>query len=80
MRASWLFRFDWYMRTRTQAELGKRVELLARLIEKEAQDEAEAAKKARRQSKGGGGGGKAGAKRNADDDAAPPSAKRGRRE
>jgi SWI/SNF-related matrix-associated actin-dependent regulator of chromatin subfamily A member 5 len=76
VRASWLFRFDWYMRTRTQAELAKRVELLARLIEREAELEAEAAKKARRQSKGGGG--KAGAKRGAADDDGAPTPKRRR--
>jgi len=66
VRRSWLFRFDWWAKTRTQAELGKRVEYLARLVEKELEDDAEAAKKAKRQN--GGGSSKAGAKRSMEED------------
>jgi SWI/SNF-related matrix-associated actin-dependent regulator of chromatin subfamily A member 5 len=42
IRKHWLFRFDWFFKSRTPAELGRRVETLVRLVEKEA-EEAEAA-------------------------------------
>eukprot|EP00967_Tisochrysis_lutea_P064283 scaffold83210_cov27-Tisochrysis_lutea.AAC.1 len=56
VRASWLFRFDWWFRTRTALELQRRVEFLSKLVEKEideqeATDEAESRK--RRQSGAG---------------------------
>jgi SWI/SNF-related matrix-associated actin-dependent regulator of chromatin subfamily A member 5 len=56
VRASWLFRFDWWFRTRTAVELQRRVEFLSKLVEKEldeqdAAEEAEARK--RRHSAGG---------------------------
>ena len=35
VRKAWAFRFDWWFRTRTAQELGSRVELLSRLVEKE---------------------------------------------
>jgi len=34
VRAAWLFRFDWWFRTRTAGELQRRVEYLSKLIEK----------------------------------------------
>ena len=77
VRKSWLFKFDWYILTRTTAELGKRVEFLAKLIERDIESEMEAARKAKRVSKGGGGGGaKAGGKRGLDDDGAGPNKRR----
>ncbi|EOD29579.1 hypothetical protein EMIHUDRAFT_468537 [Emiliania huxleyi CCMP1516] len=42
VRASWLFRFDWWFRTRTAQELQQRVDYLSQLIEAEI-DEIEAA-------------------------------------
>jgi SWI/SNF-related matrix-associated actin-dependent regulator of chromatin subfamily A member 5 len=49
IRKHWLFRFDWFFKSRTPAELGRRVETLVRLVEKEAEEaEAEEAKKAGR--------------------------------
>merc|ERR1712241_1375834 len=36
IRSSWLFRFDWFIKSRTPQELGRRVDTLIRLIEKEA--------------------------------------------
>ena len=41
VRASWLFRFDWWFRTRTAQELQQRVDYLSQLIEAEI-DEIEA--------------------------------------
>ena len=35
IRKHWLFRFDWFFKSRTPAELGRRVETLVRLVEKE---------------------------------------------
>jgi len=35
VRKAWAFRFDWWFRTRTPQELGRRVEVLSKLIEKE---------------------------------------------
>ena len=35
MRQAWSLKFDWWLRTRTQAELGARVEQLAKLVEAE---------------------------------------------
>ena len=49
IRKHWLFRFDWFFKSRTPAELGRRVETLVRLVEKEAEEqEAEEARKAGR--------------------------------
>ena len=43
VRKAWAFRFDWWLRTRTPQELGRRVEVLSKLVEKEVLDwEAEA--------------------------------------
>jgi len=39
VRSSWLFRFDWFLRTRTTQELSRRVDTLARMIEKEIQEQ-----------------------------------------
>jgi SWI/SNF-related matrix-associated actin-dependent regulator of chromatin subfamily A member 5 len=74
IRKHWLFRFDWFFKSRTPAELGRRVETLVRLVEKEAEEaEAEEAKKAGRppppkkaSAAGGDEGGPSGAKRKAD--------------
>lgn len=51
VRRSWLFKFDWYMKTRVGAELGKRVEYLSKLIEKELGDEDAARKEEERKAK-----------------------------
>jgi len=49
VRASWSLRFDWFVKTRTAQELARRVDVLARLIEKElAEEEAEEAARARK--------------------------------
>ena len=34
VRKSWLCKFDWHMKTRVASELGKRVEYLAKLVER----------------------------------------------
>ena len=39
VRASWRFRFDWFIKSRTPAELGRRADTLIKLIEKEQEDE-----------------------------------------
>jgi len=39
IRKHWRFRFDWFFKSRTAAELGRRCETLIRLIEKEMEDE-----------------------------------------
>jgi SWI/SNF-related matrix-associated actin-dependent regulator of chromatin subfamily A member 5 len=41
VRAHWLFRMDWFIKSRTAAELGRRADSLIRLIEKELEDKAE---------------------------------------
>lgn len=58
IRKAWQFRFDWFFKSRTIAELQKRGELLTRMVEREneelktksGKDEAELAKKAKRPS------------------------------
>ena len=35
VRQHWLFRFDWFIKSRTPVELARRCETLIRLIEKE---------------------------------------------
>ena len=65
MRRSWLFKFDWFMKTRETRELGQRVETLAKLLE--AEQKAEAAREKRA--------GKAGSKRPLEEPS-PPSRKR----
>ena len=57
MRRHWRFRFDWFFKSRTPQELGRRCETLIRLIEKEMEDEG-----VRRGRGGGGGGGGAAAR------------------
>ncbi len=39
VRRHWRFRFDWFFKSRTPQELGRRCETLIRLIEKEMEDE-----------------------------------------
>jgi len=39
IRSSWLFRFDWFIKSRTPQELGRRVDTLIRLIEKEGEED-----------------------------------------
>ena len=48
LRSAWQFRFDWFIKSRTPAELGRRVESLIRMIEKEQEQDSKAptAKKA----------------------------------
>lgn len=58
IRKAWQFRFDWFFKSRTIAELQKRGEMLTRMVEREneelksknGKDEAELAKKAKRPS------------------------------
>jgi SWI/SNF-related matrix-associated actin-dependent regulator of chromatin subfamily A member 5 len=35
VRRAWQFRFDWFIKSRSAAELGRRVDVLIRIIEKE---------------------------------------------
>ena len=35
VRSSWAFKFDWFIKTRDQAELARRVEMLAKLVERQ---------------------------------------------
>jgi len=51
VRKSWVLKFDWYMQTRVAPELGKRVEYLTKLIEKELADEEAARKEEERKAK-----------------------------
>ncbi|KAG2500855.1 hypothetical protein HYH03_001616 [Edaphochlamys debaryana] len=55
IRKSWRFRFDWFFKSRTPQELGRRCETLIRLIEKENEDAAEAEGKGGGRGRGGGG-------------------------
>ncbi|GLI59043.1 hypothetical protein VaNZ11_000871 [Volvox africanus] len=57
IRKSWRFRFDWFFKSRTPQELGRRCETLIRLIEKENEDMKEETDKGTR-GRGGGGGGR----------------------
>jgi hypothetical protein len=54
VRKSWLFRFDWFIKTRSAQELQRRVDVLIRCIEKEnaelAEAEAESARKGKKDS------------------------------
>jgi hypothetical protein len=72
IRASWRFRFDWFIKSRTPQELGRRCETLIRLIEKENEEDEERAAATKRKAAGGGAGG-ASAKKAAGDDSAAPS-------
>ena len=60
VRRSWMFRFDWFLKSRTAAELQKRADYLIKLVEKENEElrEKEAAKR-----KAGGGKGAAAARK-----------------
>jgi len=60
IRQHWLFRFDWFIKSRTPKELGRRVETLINLVEKEFEDLENDAKAKRRGGGGGGGGGNGG--------------------
>jgi len=57
IRQHWLFRFDWFIKSRTPKELGRRVETLINLVEKEFEDLENDAKAKRRGGGGGGGNG-----------------------
>jgi len=46
VRKSWLFRFDWFLKSRTPQELGRRCDTLVRLAEKDVEAVLEAEKKA----------------------------------
>jgi len=71
IRQSWVFRFDWFFKTRTSSELSRRVDFLVRTIEKEIQEEeAEEAKNKK------GKGPSAGSKRSMDESTPPASKKR----
>ena len=38
IRKHWLFRFDWFFKSRTPQEIGRRVETLVKLVERELED------------------------------------------
>ena len=71
IRKHWLFRFDWFFKSRTPQEIGRRVETLVKLVERELEDkDYEEAKKAgkpppprKHTTAAGDGGGGGGAKR-----------------
>jgi SWI/SNF-related matrix-associated actin-dependent regulator of chromatin subfamily A member 5 len=71
IRKAWQFRFDWFLKSRTTAEISRRCDTLVRLIEKENEDQANG---------GGAGGGKkkATAKRSRDSGAGGKKAKKGK--
>ena len=73
VRRSWLCKFDWYMKTRVPSELGKRVEYLTKLVEKEIGDDEAARREEERRAKKAG---KAGAKRTLDEAEPAGGAKR----
>ena len=56
VRKSWMFRFDWFFKSRTPQELGRRCETLVRLVEKELEEDTEREKKSKRKASGSGGG------------------------
>lgn len=62
IRYSWALRFDWFLKSRSPAELSRRVEYLVKLIQKEYEDDqkARAAAAKRRIRASGGGAGSAG--------------------
>ncbi|KAG2445911.1 hypothetical protein HXX76_000514 [Chlamydomonas incerta] len=63
IRKSWRFRFDWFFKSRTPQELGRRCETLIRLIEKENEENADAPPRTgggRGGGRGGRGGGRGG--------------------
>ena len=45
VRKSWMFRFDWFFKSRTPQELGRRCDTLVRLVEKELEEDAERSNK-----------------------------------
>ena len=55
VRQHWLFRFDWFIKSRTPKELSRRIETLINLVEKEFEEQDMGAKRL----SGGGGGGDA---------------------
>ena len=59
VRRAWQFKFDWFFKSRSSAELQRRGDVLLRCIEKENEDVAkkEKADKAKKAKKGGGNGG-----------------------
>jgi len=50
IRKAWNFRFDWFLKSRTAAELQRRCDTLVRLIEKENEDESKSLASAKRKS------------------------------
>ena len=48
VRASWLFRFDWFLKSRTPQELGRRCDTLIRIVEKELEGDDEDARGGKR--------------------------------
>ena len=46
IRRHWLFRFDWFFKSRTPTELGRRVEQLVRLVQEETSGPKRKAEKA----------------------------------
>mmetsp|Transcript_12989 Transcript_12989/g.34536 ORF Transcript_12989/g.34536 Transcript_12989/m.34536 type:complete len:1051 (+) Transcript_12989:23-3175(+) len=48
VRKSWLFRFDWFLKSRTPQELGRRCDTLIRIVEKELEGDDEDARGGKR--------------------------------
>lgn len=76
VRQSWVFRFDWFIKTRTALELAHRVDVLAHLIELELEEEEAAEAAEARRKKGKGAAVKPGVKRPMEESMAPPSKRR----
>jgi SWI/SNF-related matrix-associated actin-dependent regulator of chromatin subfamily A member 5 len=75
VRASWRFRFDWFFKSRTPAELARRCDTLIRLVEKEAEDAAGGGG-AKKGGAGGGAGGGGSRATSASDDGEGGAAKK----
>ena len=54
VRQHWLFRFDWFIKSRTPKELSRRIETLINLVEKEFEEQDKGAKRPAGGSAGGG--------------------------
>jgi len=71
LRSAWQFRFDWFIKSRTPAELGRRVDSLIKMLEKENEAETASKDAAKKRSSS------SGVKRKADD--VPTSGKKSKK-
>jgi SWI/SNF-related matrix-associated actin-dependent regulator of chromatin subfamily A member 5 len=76
LRSAWQFRFDWFIKSRTPAELGRRVETLIRLIEKERELDAHQKEQAKKKVAGAAAAGTGGAKRKGEESSTAGAAKK----